>query len=194
MGAPAVFMDRDGTINDEVGYVNHITRFRLLPRSVKAIRLINQSSYKAVIVTNQAGVARGYFPEELVKEIHENLERTLSKEDAHLDGIYYCPHHPVYGMGRYKKDCECRKPKIGMIQKAAKDLNVDLSNSYMVGDRGADIQMAKEFGGKGILVLTGYGKGEYEYLSKTWTVRPDYVAEDLYDAVEWILKHGKKKD
>lgn len=194
MGAPAVFMDRDGTINDEVGYVNHITRFRLLPRSAKAIRLINQNGYKSVIVTNQAGVARGYFPEELVRKIHENLKRTLSKEGARLDGIYYCPHHPDYGIGRYKKDCECRKPKIGMIQKAAKDLSIDLSKSYMVGDRGADIQMAKEFGGKGVLVLTGYGKGEYEYLNKTWTAKPDYVAEDLYDAVEWILQDGKKKD
>jgi D-glycero-D-manno-heptose 1,7-bisphosphate phosphatase len=194
MGVPAVFMDRDGTINDEMGYINHISRFKLLPKSAAAIRLINQNGYKAVIITNQSGIARGYFPEELVEDIHENLKRTLSQKGANIDGIYYCPHHPIHGIGKYKKDCDCRKPKIGMIQKAAKDLNIDLSKSYMVGDRGADIQMAKEFGGKGILVLTGYGKGEYKYLSHAWEFKPNYIAKDLYDAVEWILQDGKKKD
>ncbi|HUU50471.1 MAG TPA: HAD family hydrolase [Nitrospinota bacterium] len=194
MGVPAVFMDRDGTINDEMGYINHISRFKLLPRSAAAIRLINQNSFKTVIITNQSGVGRGYFPEKLVEEIHDNLKRGLSQEGAHIDGIYYCPHHPFLGMGKYKKDCECRKPKIGMIKKAAKELDIDLSRSYMVGDRGADIQMAKEFGGKGVLVLTGYGKGEYEYLNHTWPKKPDYIAEDLYDAVEWILRDAKKQD
>lgn len=194
MGVPAVFMDRDGTINDEMGYINHISRFKLLPRSTAAIQLINKNGYKAVIITNQSGVARGYFPEKLVEDIHENLKRCLSQEGVHIDRIYYCPHHPFLGMGKYKKDCECRKPKIGMIKKAAKELDIDLSRSYMVGDRGADIQMAKEFGGKGVLVLTGYGKGEYEYLNHTWPKKPDYIAEDLYDAVEWILRDAKKQD
>lgn len=190
MGVPAIFMDRDGTINDEMGYINHITRFKLLPRSGAAIRLINERDYKAVIITNQSGVGRGYFPESLVHEIHENLKKSLFLEGAYIDGIYHCPHHPTHGIGKYKKDCDCRKPKIGMIKKAAKDLDIDLSRSYMVGDRGVDIQMAKEFGGKGILVLTGYGMGEYEYLKTIWSVEPDYIAKDLYDAVEWILRNG----
>jgi D-glycero-D-manno-heptose 1,7-bisphosphate phosphatase len=187
-------MDRDGTINEEVGYINHISRFKMLPRSIDAVKRVNQSGFKAVVITNQAGAARGYFPERLIGDVHRLLTETLSRGGAHLDGIYYCPHHPTAGKGEYRIDCECRKPKTGMIQKAAHDLDIDLSRSYMIGDRGADVQMAKEFGGKGVLVLTGYGRGEYEYLHETWAQKPDYVAEDLYDAVEWILKDGKKKN
>jgi len=187
-------MDRDGTINEEVGYVNHISRFKILDRSIDAVKLINQSGFKAVVITNQAGVARGYFPESLIGDVHHLLRESLSQHGAHLDGIYYCPHHPTAGKGKYRIDCDCRKPKTGMILRAAEELGIDLSRSYMVGDRGADVQMVREFGGKGVLVLTGYGRGEYEYLCKTWAEKPDYIAEDLYNAVEWILKDGKKKN
>jgi D-glycero-D-manno-heptose 1,7-bisphosphate phosphatase len=187
MANRAVFLDRDGTINEEVGYVNHIERFFLLPRVSQAIRLLNQHGWKAVVVTNQSGVARGYFPESLVRQVHQKMQELLGNEGAYLDRIYYCPHHPDIGVPPYRQKCRCRKPATGMIQEAMKELALDLSQSYMVGDRGVDIEFAHQIGAKAILVLTGYGKGEWEYSGGQWKVKPDHVAQDLYEAVQWIL-------
>jgi D-glycero-D-manno-heptose 1,7-bisphosphate phosphatase len=187
MGNRAVFLDRDGTINEEVGYVNHIERFFLLPRVGQAIRLLNQHGWKAIVVTNQSGVARGYFPESLIHRIHQKMEKLLESEEAHLDGVYYCPHHPDIGVPPYRQKCRCRKPGTGMIEAATKELALDLSRSYMVGDRGVDIEFAHQIGAKAILVLTGYGKGEWEYSGTQWKVKPDHVAPDLFEAVQWIL-------
>jgi D-glycero-D-manno-heptose 1,7-bisphosphate phosphatase len=187
MKAPVVFLDRDGTINEEVGYVNHLDRFILLPRVGEAIRLLNQHNFRAVVLTNQSGVARGYFPESLIHRVHEKLKVLLKKEGAFLDGIYYCPHHPTAGNAPYRQKCRCRKPETGLIEKALEELNLDLSHSYMIGDRGLDIEFGYPLGVKGVLVLTGYGKGEWEYLKETWKVQPVHVAPDLYDAVQWIL-------
>jgi D-glycero-D-manno-heptose 1,7-bisphosphate phosphatase len=193
MSHRAVFLDRDGTINEEVGYVNHIERFHLLPRVGQAIRLLNQHGWKAVVITNQSGVARGYFPESLVHEIHQRMKELLKKEGAHLDGIYYCPHHPDVGVPPYRQRCRCRKPATGLVEEAVKELNLDTSASYVVGDRGMDIEFGHQVGAKGILVLTGYGKGEWEYSSNQWKVKPDYVADDLFGAVEWILRQESHK-
>jgi D-glycero-D-manno-heptose 1,7-bisphosphate phosphatase len=187
MGNRAVFLDRDGTINEEVGYVNHIERFFLLPRVGQAIRLLNQHGWKAIVVTNQSGVARGYFPESLIHQVHQKMEKLLESEEAHLDGVYYCPHHPDIGVPPYRQKCRCRKPGTGMIEAATKELALDLSRSYMVGDRGVDIEFAHQIGAKAILVLTGYGKGEWEYSGAQWKVKPDHVAPDLFEAVQWIL-------
>ncbi len=187
MGNRAVFLDRDGTINEEVGYVNHIERFFLLPRVGQAIRLLNQHGWKAVVVTNQSGVARGYFPESLIHQVHQKMQELLGNEGAHLDRVYYCPHHPDIGVPPYRQKCRCRKPATGMIEEAMKELALDLSQSYMVGDRGVDIEFAHQIGAKAILVLTGYGKGEWEYSGTQWKVKPDYVAQDLFEAVQWIL-------
>ena len=189
----AVFLDRDGTINEEVGYVNHIERFHLLPRVGQAIRLLNQHGWKAVVITNQSGVARGYFPESLIHEIHKKMEGLLKKEGAHLDGIYYCPHHPDIGVPPYRQKCRCRKPATGLIEEAVKKLDLDASASYTIGDRGMDIEFAHQVGAKAILVLTGYGKGEWEYFRDRWKVKPDYVAEDLFGAVQWILRQESHK-
>ncbi len=188
MGNRAVFLDRDGTLNEEVGYVNHIERFHLLPRTGQAIRLLNQHEWKAVVITNQSGVARGYFPESLVHQIHQTMQDLLKKEGAHLDGIYYCPHHPDIGIPQYRQKCRCRKPATGLIEEAVKELDLDPLRSYMVGDRGADIEFGRRVGAKAILVLTGYGRGEWEYSRGQWKVKPDYVAEDLLEAVQWILR------
>lgn len=182
-----VFMDRDGTVSKEIGYVNHADRFELLPRSGEAIKLLNEKGIKAMLATNQAGVARGYFPEERIKEVHEKLQNLLKAEAAYLDAIYYCKHHPDVGEGEYNKDCNCRKPEPGMLKQGAKEFDLDLTKSYMIGDKISDVEAAKQVNAKGILVLTGYGLGVYEYEQDSWTVQPDYVAEDLYDAVEWIL-------
>jgi D-glycero-D-manno-heptose 1,7-bisphosphate phosphatase len=188
MAYPVVFLDRDGTINEEVGYVNHLDRFVLIPRVGLAIRLLNEHHLKTVVITNQSGVARGYFPESLVHEVHEKLRDLLTKEGALLDGIYYCPHHPSAGSPPYHQRCRCRKPGTGLIGKAVEELDLDLSRSYMIGDRGLDIEFARPLGVKGVLVLTGYGKGEWEYLRNTWSMKPDHVATDLYEAVQWILQ------
>jgi D-glycero-D-manno-heptose 1,7-bisphosphate phosphatase len=195
MGHKAVFLDRDGTINEEVGYVNHLDRFRLLPRAGEAIRLLNQNEIKVIVVTNQSGVARGYFPESLVHLIHQRMEDHLRKEGAYLDGIYYCPHHPDAGEPPYRQKCRCRKPETGLIEEAVKDLVIDCSKSYMIGDRGADVEFGRRIGAKAILVLTGYGKGEWEYFGDQWKSKPDYVAQDLFEAVQWILNEegGKQK-
>jgi len=194
MAHRAVFLDRDGTINEEVGYVNHCERFYLLPRAGQAIRLLNGHHFKTVVVTNQSGVARGYFPESLVQEVHQKMVSLLRAEGAHFDGIYYCPHHPDAGNPPYRQRCRCRKPATGLVEEAARDLDLDLSKSYVIGDRGIDIEFAQTIGAKGILVLTGYGRGEWEYLRDQWKVKPDHVAEDLYEAVRWILSQESSGD
>jgi D-glycero-D-manno-heptose 1,7-bisphosphate phosphatase len=190
---PAVFLDRDGTLNEEVGYVNHLARLHLIPGAAAAVRLINQSGFKAVVVTNQSGVARGYFPESLVWEVHEVIERRLREEEAYLDRIYYCPHLPRGAVKPYNVECECRKPKDGMLRQAAKELGIDLGRSYVVGDRLKDVEFAQRAGLKGILVLTGYGKGEAEYILPTSTIRPDFVAEDLYSAGQFIVADVRRR-
>jgi D-glycero-D-manno-heptose 1,7-bisphosphate phosphatase len=189
MGSPnrAVFLDRDGTINEEMGYINHIDRFALLPRTAEAIRLINASGLKAVVVTNQSGVARGMFPESLVGEVHLKMEGLLRAGRAYIDGIYYCPHHPDFGPPEYRKPCSCRKPATGLIERACNELNIDPTRSYMVGDRIMDVEFGHKIGAKGILVLTGYGKGELMYCNGQWRREPDLIAKDLYDAVRWII-------
>ncbi len=184
-------MDRDGTINEEVGYVNHLERFVLLPRVGEAIRLLNQHGLKAVVVTNQSGVARGYFPESLIRLVHQRMQELLKQEGAYLDGIYYCPHHPDVGSPLYRQKCKCRKPETGLVDEASRALDLDALKSYMIGDRGKDLEFAHRIGAKGILVLTGYGRGEWEYCQGQWKVKPDYVAQDLYEAVQWILKQER---
>jgi D-glycero-D-manno-heptose 1,7-bisphosphate phosphatase len=191
MSRPAIFLDRDGTVSEEVGYVNHVSRYRLLPRTAEAIRRINESDYLAVLVTNQAGVARGYFKEALVREVHGRLEELLAEGGARLDGIYYCPHHPTAGQPPYRQDCQCRKPKPGMVEAAESDLEIDVARSVVVGDKHSDIVFAHSLGMKGVLVRTGYGAGEIEQWSADWTEHPDWVAGDLLDAVEWILEGTK---
>ncbi len=193
MAHKAVFLDRDGTVNEEAGYVNHLERFTLLPRVGEAIRLLNQNGLKAVVITNQSGVARGYFPESLVSLVHQKMQELLKKDGAHLDGIYYCPHHPDVGAPPYRQKCRCRKPEPGLIEEAVKDLDLDLRSSYMIGDRGLDIEFAHRVGAKGILVLTGYGKGEWEYWGRQWKESPEYVAQDLFEAVRWILLQESKR-
>jgi D-glycero-D-manno-heptose 1,7-bisphosphate phosphatase len=188
----AVFMDRDGTICEEVGYLDSIERFRLIPRSGAAIRLLNHRGFKAVVVTNQSGVARGYFSEVRLQELHAELSRQLREEGAFLDGIYYCPHHPTEGQEPYRKICDCRKPAAGLLMKAAEDLDLDLTLSYAVGDRLADLECGYRAGAKGVLVLTGYGKEELASQKEKWETQPSFIAGDLYEAVRWITGNREK--
>lgn len=183
----AFFLDRDGTVADEVGYVNHLSRFRLYPWAAEAIRRIHAARMAAVVVTNQAGVARGYFPEELIKQVNQKMQQELSDAGSPLDGIYYCPHHPAVGVPPYQQQCRCRKPLPGMIEQAVEDLNLELEGSVVIGDRYGEVEMAHRLGLRAALVLTGYGRGEYDYMRKDWPRQPDWVAENLLDAVEKIL-------
>jgi len=188
---PAVFMDRDGTLAHEVGYVNHISRFRLYPWAVDSVRLLNRAGVLAVVVTNQAGVARGYFPESLIAEVHAQMNASMEAGGARLDGVYYCPHHPSAGEPPYRQDCSCRKPRPGLVQRAAQELGIDLARSWVVGDRHADVELARNVGARACLVKTGYGQGELLWHAPAWPQPPDVVGEHLLEAVERILAEGE---
>jgi D-glycero-D-manno-heptose 1,7-bisphosphate phosphatase len=185
---PAVFLDRDGTINEQMGYINHISRFVLLPGVGRAIRRLNEQNIPVVVVTNQSGLARGYFPATLLAEVHQQMEEQLAAEGAHVDGLYICPHHPEAKEEKYRKACDCRKPKIGLLKKAAADLQLDLKQSFMVGDRWSDLKCGAAAGATSILVLTGYGRGDQQYIGPQQEIQPAMVAEDLEQAVDWILQ------
>jgi D-glycero-D-manno-heptose 1,7-bisphosphate phosphatase len=184
---PAVFIDRDGTLTEEVGYVNHPSRLQLLPRAAEAIRRLNTAGVAAVVVTNQAGIARGYFSESVLHAVHDALRTQLAGAGARLDGLYACVHHPSEGEAPYRTDCDCRKPRPGLLQRAARELGLDLARSTMVGDKASDLVPARAVGADAVLVLTGYGRGEWEYRREHFAVQPDHVATDLLDAVEWTL-------
>ena len=182
-----MFIDRDGTLTEEVGYVNHPSRLRLLPRAAEAIRRLNASGVAAVVVTNQAGLARGYFSADVLRATNDALAAQLKDEGAHLDGIYVCPHHPTEGVPPYRTTCDCRKPAPGLLLRAATELNLELTSSTMVGDKSSDLVPAHAVGARAVLVLTGYGRGEWEYKRAEFRVVPDHVAADLLDAVDWVL-------
>lgn len=187
----AVFMDRDGTVSEEVGYVNHVSRYRVFPFTAEAVRTLNEAGWLAVLVTNQAGVARGYFKEELIGEVHKVLASELERGGARLDAVYYCPHHPSVGEPPYRFDCDCRKPRPGLLLRAARELGLDLSRCWMVGDRFGDTELARNAGARSALVLTGYGLGEFEHQSQAWPHRPDLIAENLLEAVKKIVASDK---
>lgn len=184
-------MDRDGCLTEEVGYVNHPARIRLLPRTAEAVRRLNQAGVPAVMVTNQTGIARGYFSEETLHATNARMQGELAAAGARLDGVYVCMHHPTEGLPPYRADCDCRKPQPGLLHRAATELHLDLPGSVMVGDKLSDVTAGQAVGAAGVLVLTGYGRGEWEYQRHDRSggrgVKPDHVAPDLLDAVEWAL-------
>ncbi|MFZ0038186.1 MAG: HAD family hydrolase [Candidatus Acidiferrales bacterium] len=180
----AVFLDRDGTIAEEVGYANHISRFVVYPFAATAIRRLNEAGLPVIVVTNQSGVARGFFPESLIEKMHEKMVEELAAGGARVDGMYYCPHIRDDG-------CSCRKPLPGMLEQAAREHNLEIPGSVLVSDRYNDIQMGYENGCRTVLVLTGYGRGDYEWNRAKWPRQPDHVVENLADAVEIILKEKR---
>ncbi len=176
----AVFLDRDGTICEEMGYVNHVDRLQVFPYAAAAIRRLNEAQIPVIVVTNQSGVARGIFPESLVLEVHKNMVAELASCGARVDSIYFCPH-------KTEDACACRKPNPGLLKRAAREHGLDLAASWIVGDRYADLEMSHAVGGRGILVMTGYGRGEYELHRFRWPRQPDALAENLTEAVQHIL-------
>ncbi|MYA96261.1 MAG: HAD family hydrolase [Nitrospinae bacterium] len=184
---PAVFFDRDGTLNRDVGYVTHLDVYELLPRAAAAVQKVNEAGWLAILITNQAGVARGYFSESMIEKVHRKLQDELSGKGARLDAIYYCPHVPNGDDPEYALDCKMRKPYPGMILKAAAEHGVDLEKSVMLGDKYSDLEAGWRAGCRAGLVLTGYGRGERELRGTQWPRQPDFVAQDAYHAVEIIL-------
>ena len=191
MARPAVFLDRDGTIVREVGYLDSPSRMRLLPRAAQGLRRLNEAGFTVVVVTNQAGVARGMFTEHDVAHVHAALRQRLARRGAHLDAIYYCPHHPEASVPAYRMACRCRKPAPGMLLCAARELNLDLARSFAVGDGERDLLAGRRAGCATILVRTGYGAETETKLRGA--AAPHYVARDLLDAAAWIVKHGDRR-
>ena len=187
-------MDRDGTMTIEGGYINHPSRLKLISGTAEAVKLCNDNGLLAVVTTNQAGVARGYFTEDLIHVVHDRLRSMIAKKGGQLDAVYYCPHHPREGKPPYQSDCNCRKPRPGMIEQAAKELPVDLSRSYMVGDKISDSEFGHRLGLRTVMVMTGYGRGEYQYQRQDWSDTPDFIAKNLKHAVEWIIEDLKARD
>ena len=175
----AIFMDRDGTVSEEIGYMYHAGLYKPFPWAGPAVRRINESGMKAVLITNQSGVGRGYFDEASVGEVHSILQADLARHQAKLDAIYFCPHPP-------EADCMCRKPRPGMLLQAKQDLDLDLTQSFVIGDKFVDVDLAYAAGARAVLVLTGYGRSQLEG-HKDQAHQPHFIAEDLLEAVESIL-------
>ncbi len=187
--ARAVFLDRDGTLSEDVGYAREVAQYRLFPWTIPALRALRQAGYRVIVLTNQSGVARGYFPEAVVHEVHRRFERELRKQGTQWDAIYYCPHHPEGVVPAYRRVCACRKPGTGLVERAAREFALDLQRCVFIGDKYTDIMLAHRVGARGVLVLTGHGREEWERSQKEGWRPPDHVAENLWEAVQWVLSH-----
>ena len=188
---PAVFLDRDGTMIEDVGYLDALDRVAFYPWTVDTIRMLNRAGFVVVVVTNQAGIARGSFSETFVQDTHRHIEARLAAGGAHVDAYYYCPHHPAGRVAEFARACDCRKPGRGMIDRAAGDLGLDPAHSFVVGDTWLDIGLARAVGARGILVRTGAGAA--------WEARtpPDLAADAVVDnlaaSASWILCNLKSE-
>jgi D-glycero-D-manno-heptose 1,7-bisphosphate phosphatase len=179
-----VLLDRDGTLIEEVGYLDRLDLIRFFSYSVDAVRLLNRAGYAVIVITNQAGVARGYFDEAFVDTAHRVISERLTQGGARVDAYYYCPHHPDGSVAAYRSNCECRKPQPGMLVKAAADHQLDLRRSFVVGDRAGDLEAGAAVGARTALVRTGYGRRHEEAARASGAV----VVDNLMQAVSWILR------
>ena len=186
MSRAGVILDRDGTLIHEARYLDRLENIQFFPYTIDAVRLLNRAGFVVVVATNQAGVARGLLDESFVAEAHAEIAARLRTGGAQVDGWYYCPHHPEGVRPEYRQPCECRKPKPGMLQRAAAELDLDLSRSFAVGDRWHDVGAAAAAGAKGILVRTGYGRAEEGVAAPPYAA--PLVVDNLIEAVSWILQ------
>jgi D-glycero-D-manno-heptose 1,7-bisphosphate phosphatase len=182
---PAIFLDRDGTLIEDVGYLDRVGRVSIYPFTIDALRVLSREGFRLVVVTNQSGVARGLFPESLVPEVHEHLAAAFARGGVTIDGYYYCPHFTQARVDRYRVDCDCRKPKPGMITRAARELDLDVSRSYVIGDHWSDVGLANAVGARGILVRTGSGASQAGLAADG--VQAAAVLDHLMEAATWIL-------
>ncbi len=191
---PCVFLDRDGVIIRDVGYCNHPDRVELLPGSAAAIRKLNTAGVLAIVTSNQSGIARGFFTEEILEEINARMRELLAMRDARIDALYYAPQHPNAKLPEYRDDPDGMvKPKTGMIRKAREEWPIDMRLSYMVGDKPADVEFGRNAGLTTLLTKSGFGLGEVTYRRHLWKVEPDAIVEDLREAVKWIIKDLRRK-
>ena len=184
---PAIFLDRDGTLNVDAGYLDRKERLTLFPWSLESVRLLRRAGYAVVVVTNQGGVARGMIEESFVEEVHRIIQSRLADIGGELDGHYYCPHEPAALIEAFRVDCDCRKPKPGMVTRAVRDLGLDIKRSVVIGDKWSDVRLAKQTGARSVLVRTGYGRSQEK--NRQEGLSADVVVDTLMDAVNWILRH-----
>jgi D-glycero-D-manno-heptose 1,7-bisphosphate phosphatase len=182
----AVFVDRDGTLIEEAGYLNDLSRLVFYPFSVDAVRQLNLGDLVVVVITNQAGIARGIVPERFVPTAHHHIQERMTAGGAHIDGFYHCPHHPDGTIAALSTVCDCRKPLPGLITRAAADLDLDLSRSFTIGDRLKDVEAGRAAGTRTVLVRTGYGAADEK--AQNSRVTPDAIADNLAGAAAWILQ------
>lgn len=185
MPSRVVFLDRDGTIIEDKVFLGNPDEIEFFPGAIKAIKTLRESGYKIVVISNQSGIGRGILTEKMVKEVNDCLLQRLKENDAPVDALYFCPHHP-------DDNCDCRKPKTGMIKKAATEFKLDLKNAVVIGDHLCDIELGKNIGAKTVLMLTGHGKKEIGE-SENSGVKPDFVAKNLLEAANWV-KNLKKQE
>jgi D-glycero-D-manno-heptose 1,7-bisphosphate phosphatase len=186
MGKSGVFLDRDGTLLEEAGYLDRLERLVFFPYAIDAVRLLNRAGFPVVVVTNQAGIARGIFKESFVAAAHRHISDRLAAAGARVDAFYYCPHHPEAVVEEFRQVCDCRKPQPGMLTRAAADLDLALDRSFVVGDRWHDLEAGQRVGARTLLVRTGYGRTE-EAAPKAH-VQPSAIVDNVIDAVSWILR------
>jgi D-glycero-D-manno-heptose 1,7-bisphosphate phosphatase len=189
--AGAVFLDRDGTIIEEIGYLDRIDRILLYPWSIDAIRALNRAGFRVVLVTNQSGIARGYFTEARLDELHRHLAALLAEGGAHIDAYYYCPHHPDGSVEAYAQGCACRKPGRGLVDRAVDAFGIDPVRSFVIGDRWLDVELARAIDARGILVRTGYGAVEEQRPPDA--LAADAIVDNLIGAVGWVLRHVQRQ-
>ena len=183
---PAVFLDRDGTLIEDIGYLRLARDVAFYPWSVDAVRALNQAGLAVVVITNQSGVARGILTEPMIEDVHRHISSVLHRGGARIDAYYYCPHHPDGTVAAYARRCDCRKPGCGMIDRASADLGLDPARSYVVGDKWLDVGAAHAAGARGILVRTGYGATEET--EPPPNLPADAIVDNLVEAVSWILR------
>ena len=182
----AVFLDRDGTLIHDVGFLSRPGQVRFFPWTLDALRAFNRAGLKVVVVSNQSGVARGYFDLEAVDRVHRHIDAQLAAAGVRIDAYYYCPHHPQGTVAAFAQACACRKPARGLVDRAAADLGVDPGRSFVVGDRWVDVRLARAVGGRGLLVRTG--EGEAESAAPPDDVSADAIVSNLIEATGWILR------
>ena len=190
MNKRAVFLDRDGTLNKDVGYPDSYGVIEIFPYSFKAVRKIKKAGFLAVVVTNQSGVGRGLIDLDNLRDIHTRMEKEFARRGAPLDGFYFCPHYLHSQNPSFRKECTCRKPKPGMGRQAAADLDIDISRSYMIGDKVEDILFGLNLDVSPILVMTGYGQESLAELNDQG-IRPAFVAKTLLEAANWIVRRER---
>ena len=183
---PAVFLDRDGTLIEERGYLDRLDLLELFPFTTDAIRLLNRSGFAAVVITNQSAIGRGIIDEPFLRQVHDAMDTRLAAGDGRLDAYYFCPHHPDANLEPYRQVCRCRKPQPGMIEQACRDLQLDPTRSVMVGDRWLDVECGRSAGTRTVLVRTGHGAFEAERPQDG--LRADAILNNLMEAVGWILR------